>query len=174
MPDQKDPTTRKQAGICRKLASGGCPYGTSCHFQHPQQCKRFCEFGLAKYNPKGCRHEKDCKFLHPKTCFSSLKKKECIHQKCHYFHLKGTRIISSQEKREWQEQRHVNESQRENRNWHQQQDFLWVESLVKQQVTALRDKVMKMMREVVTSTLIPPQHQPPWPNQFQVDRAPQC
>ena len=54
-------------------------------------CSKFLQHGTRQ--PHGCNRGKSCKQFHPLMCMDSLKKSECLNEKCTYNHIKGTRRL---------------------------------------------------------------------------------
>ncbi len=46
--------------------------------------------GILKYSPQGC--DGKCGKLHPSACRDSLRTKECLREKCRFYHIKGTNV----------------------------------------------------------------------------------
>lgn len=91
--------TQRNEGICRFWRRGNCKKGKDCKFQHPDQCRRFLDFGLGRYNKKGC-HDENCPKLHPRICKTSLKHGHCkaeLMGKCKFHHLKVNVLKTSRE-----------------------------------------------------------------------------
>ena len=82
----------KPEAVCRYFRRGNCKHGlrgSECRYSHPQMCKKFLKHGTRQ--PNGCNLGKRCKQFHPLMCMDSLKKSECLNEKCTFNHIKGTR-----------------------------------------------------------------------------------
>ena len=85
-------TITKNRRICKFFDKGSCEHGTSgenCRYQHPELCRRFIQNGTRQ--PRGCNQGNRCKFFHPTMCMDSLRKSECLDQRCSFRHTLGTR-----------------------------------------------------------------------------------
>ena len=85
-------TITKNRRICKFFDKGSCEHGTSgenCRYQHPELCKRFILNGTRQ--PRGCNQGNRCKFFHPTMCMNSLRKSECLNQRCSFRHTQRTR-----------------------------------------------------------------------------------
>jgi len=76
--------------ICRFYKQGNCKFGKDCRNDHPKFCKNFTKHGILKYSPQGC--DGKCVKLHPSACIDSLRTKECLREKCRFYHIKGTNV----------------------------------------------------------------------------------
>ena len=90
--NKPDASKSKVETVCRFFRRGTCKHGlrgTECRYQHPQMCRKFTQHGTRQ--PHGCNLGKSCKLFHPLMCLDSLRKSECLDEKCTYQHIKGTR-----------------------------------------------------------------------------------
>ena len=81
---------------CSFYLKGQCKHGISgkgCSFSHPKLCQKLMTNGTN--GKRGCSKGRDCDKTHPKMCTSSLKKRECLNDKCTSYHVKGTRRQNS-------------------------------------------------------------------------------
>ena len=86
--------TEKSKTVCRFFRRGTCKHGlrgNDCNYSHPKMCSKFLQHGTRQ--PHGCNRGKSCKQFHPLMCMDSLKKSECLNEKCTYNHIKGTRRL---------------------------------------------------------------------------------
>lgn len=89
----KDQSIKESPGdkkkiFCKYFKDSGCKKGKDCEFLHPEQCKKFIEYGLKKFNNRGCESNR-CHLLHPKVCKFSLIFGECKKGNlCRFKHLK--------------------------------------------------------------------------------------
>jgi hypothetical protein len=76
--------------VCRFYKQGNCKFGKDCRNDHPKFCKKFTKHGILKYSSQGC--DGKCGKLHPSACRDSLRTKECLREKCRFYHIKGTNV----------------------------------------------------------------------------------
>ena len=83
---------RKKDTVCKFFSKGSCKHGQSgenCNYAHPEVCRKFTQHGTRK--PRGCNLGKNCKFLHPVMYIHSLRKAECMNNRCSFRHILGTK-----------------------------------------------------------------------------------
>ena len=74
--------------------SGPMRYGVSgrsggtCPFIHRKVCRAYQLYGSDKR--KGCTKKENCDYWHPPLCYNSVNTRECLNEKCRFWHLKGT------------------------------------------------------------------------------------
>ena len=64
-------------------------------FEHPKLCFKYIKHGDRR---AGCKEGSNCNYVHPKLC-NSYKSGVCSREKCHFFHIKGTKISPKEEER---------------------------------------------------------------------------
>ena len=88
-PNQKMCSFFKK-GICRYGVSGTS--GGTCPFIHRKVCRAYQLYGSSKR--KGCKKDGNCEYWHPLLCYKSINTRECLDDKCRFWHLKGTVRLS--------------------------------------------------------------------------------
>ena len=90
---KSEPNQNKSKETCKFYTRGCCNRGKDCRFDHPDICKKFRKFGSKSTNSNGC--DGKCNAFHPNACRNSLNNKTCSFKDCRFFHLKGTKMTSS-------------------------------------------------------------------------------
>jgi hypothetical protein len=76
--------------VCRFYKQGNCKFGKDCRNDHPKFSKKITKHGILKYSPQGCNEK--CGKLYPSACRETLRTKECLREKCMFYHIKGTNV----------------------------------------------------------------------------------
>ena len=88
-----DSDSDKQQKMCSYFKQGTCRYGASgrsggvCKFIHRKVCTPYRLYGESR---KGCKKKEECEFWHPPLCYKSVNDRECLNERCRFWHLKGT------------------------------------------------------------------------------------
>jgi len=119
MPSNNETNPRMQKDIlCKFHSRGSCRHGINgngCNYSHPEVCRKFTNHGTRQ--PRGCNRGKKCKFLHPLMCIDSLRRGECLNQRCGFRHV-GTKRAPPNERREFNVSPASAEMRSQNQ-WHQ-------------------------------------------------------
>ena len=86
---------RQKQPVCRYYLRKECKHGRKgqdCEFDHPKMCFNFIKRGD---KAGGCNKGKNCTYLHPPLCRGSNgNRMVCSRDKCNFYHLKGTELVS--------------------------------------------------------------------------------